>query len=318
MKTLFEANELGSFVRVEHTPEFVAAFDVIYKLQTDILYNHSPIYPFSYLNKGRLKLFLNEDFGPENGYIPVVKKNEETASYFIHAPSAEVSKILETVKKLDKLSKQPVKICDVTEGYAYWFLEQTTGWEKRKTSDDVIQDAEALATLKGRRFSSLRNTLKHVREDLRPLNAPIRPYNYKDSIRVFEDWKEKQGKKYFRVTIGRDIRLIEEYYDKLDFENFFGYIHYVGPDENGQDKPVATSFGCRSAKDPEFGIDVTVKADIEYKGMADFAFVYLMTEMNRAGIKYVNDSGYYSPSIKLNKLKFAPIKTIPMFDLARK
>jgi len=309
---LFTALPVGlkNYVQITHTEEFVKIFNYLSSLQTDILYNHSRIYPFAYLNVGQYSLYLNKDFC-EDKIIPVVKHFGSKPQYTLYTPHASIDAILSAVYDLDKVSSVPVEITDVDKAYAENFLSQTVGWEKKKTSDDVIQQADKLTELKGRNFSSLRNTLKHVREDLRPLNVPLRPYNYQDALQVFNQWKETQGQRYFRVTIGRDLRLIEEYKDRTDFEDFFGFIHYIA------DKPVACSFGCTSAKDPSWGVDVTCKALPSYKGMGDFAFIYLMQALNTKGVKLVNDSGGQGNVLK-NKLKFGPLKTIPMYDLARK
>lgn len=322
---LFETYPVGlqDFMQVKNQDLFRTIFAFVYAVQSDVLYNHSAVFPFSYLNKGKMKLYINKDVcidttqqgkTSKTKIIPVVKQFEYTLEhkpiYFIHCPIASIEDILATVDQLDVLSSVPVLISDVTEAYASWFLANTDGWEKVKTSDDVIQDACAMASLKGRNYSSLRNTLKHVREDLKPVIFPLNRSTYKDAISVFYAWKDKQGKKYFRVTIGRDVRLIQEYFDKIDEQRFFSYVYYV----NG--KPEAVSFGCAAEK-PQWGVDITVKANTNCKGLADFAFVHLLTEMNKHGIVYVNDSGG-TGKVLLNKKKFRPIKTIPCYDLRRK
>ena len=317
---LFKTNPVGleDFVRVENTSEFVSVFKQLYASQDEVLYNHSPIFPFAYLNLGRLQLFINKDHN--RSIIPVVKKFDAKPSYEIHSPFCTVWELVEIIAKLDKVSSNPVIVTDLTKSEAEYWLRQLEGdtctkvtnekWKKVKTSDDIVQDAEALSKLAGRNYSSLRNTLKHVRNDLKPETKQLSPENKADALSVFNAWKEKQGKKYFRVTIGRDLRLIEEYADKLDFVDYFSYVHYV----NG--KPEACSFGCRSWKQKDFGIDITVKANVDCKGLGDYAFVHLMTEMNKQGIKLVNDSGG-TGNVKLNKQKFRPVYTIPMYNLVR-
>jgi len=314
MSSLFETQELKGFIRVTHTARFESIFQLLYSMQSDVLYAHSRIYPFAYLNVGRLKLFVNEDVNSHDTVkiIPVVKKFDSTPTFFLHAPVAEVEDILRVVDQLTPLSKQPVKICDVTTSYAEWFLSQAKGWHKVKTSDDIIQDAKVLSEIKGRTYSSLRNTLKHVREDLKPEIRVLSPDNYKDAIKVFEDWKESEhAKKFFRLTIGRDVRLIETFYDKIDCENYFAYIYYV------EGKPCACSFGTSAIGRIGWGQDITCKADTTKRGLADFAFIHLMQEMHKKGIQFVNDSGYYSPGVRKNKEKFAPVLLIQMFDLVK-
>lgn len=321
--SLFETHPVGlaDYVRVQNREPFISVFEWLYGSQEQSLYNHSPIFPFSYLNKGQMKLYLNKDFTAstnnkvKNKILPVVKQFEHTLEhkplYFLHCPIAEDSVILSAVEHLDELSSAPVVIADVTNHFALNFIERNPTWEKVKTSDDVIQHGEALAKLTGRNFSSLRNTIKHVKNDINPEVQPLNPRNANDAICVFERWKVTQGLKYFRVTIGRDIRLIEEYADKLDFYKFFGYVYYVN------NVPKAVSFGTRSYMHPEWGVDVTCKADTSCKGLADFAFIHLCSEMYKKGIKYVNDSGG-TGKVMLNKRKFNPLKTIPCFDLKRK
>ena len=319
---LFETNPVGlsNFVRVTNTEPFIEIFDYLYSIQSEVLYAHSKIYPFAYLNLGRMQLYLNKDFRQDK-IIPIVRKNEQRLledkiseqkpQYSLYTPHCGIDDILATLEHLQQFSSIPVDITDVTKAYADKFLSQVNGWEKTKTSDDVIQQAGLLAKLEGRNFSSLRNTLKHVRNDLKPETQALNSRNAQDAICVFERWKATQGLKYFRVTVGRDVRLIEEYADKMDFQDFFGYVHYIN------NVPKAVSFGCRSAQEPTWGVDVTCKADPASKGLADFAFVHLMTEMNKKGIVYVNDSGG-TGKVLLNKKKFHPLKSIPMYDLQRK
>lgn len=314
LKPLFGTKELGplpGYVRVERTEKFVWAFRQLYGVQSACLYNHSPIFPFSYLNRGKMKLFINEDW-EKSGIIPVVQKNFELPTFFIHCPMSSTDNILNVVQALDKLSVHPCTITDVTAEFASQWVQTIPGWAKIKTSEDVVQDATKIREVKGRDFSSIRNGLKHVRTDLHPWWEPLSIKNKSDALQVFNEWKEVQGKKYFRVTIGRDLRLIEEYYDSVDLKDYFSFVYYV------EDKPVAANFGCRSWYSPDWGIDVTVKANINYKGMGDFAFWHLISEMNQAGIKMVNDSGAASKNVKINKIKWKNPGFIQMFDLRRK
>ena len=320
---LFEANPVGlqNFVRIKNEEPFVSIFNHLSSIQSEVLYNHSRIYPFAYCDKGRMQLYLNKDFSKDK-IIPVVRKNEQRIledkvseqkpQYSLYTPHCGLDDIWTTLEQLDPLSSVPVEITDVTKDYADEFLGQVKGWEKIKTSDDIIQSAEHLAELKGRNFSSLRNTLKHVRNDLKPEIQALNSRNAQDAICVFNRWKEMSIKRYFRITIGRDTRLIETYCDKMDFENLFGYVYYINQ------VPSAVSFGARSTKDRIYGQDITCKALPTCRGLADFAFIHLMNEMFKKGILLVNDSGGNSKPILDNKRKFAPVCVIQMFDLRRK
>jgi hypothetical protein len=262
-----------------------------------------------------MRLYLNKDYA-DGHVIPVVRKHELTLehkpSFSIHCPDAELPFVLQTVEHLNKYSSGPVDIVDVTKAFADDFLLKNPGWIKVKTSDDVIQDAVKLSKLEGRNFSSLRNALKHIREDLKPEVQMLSIDNFEDALRVFHEWKDFNKTKYFRVTIGRDLRLIKEYYNKLDFVNLFGYVYYVN------NYPAGVSFGCRSFKDSKFGMDVTCKGlNFKFKGMGDFAFIHLMQEMHKQGIELVNDSGG-TGNVRKNKDKFHPLYTTPMFDLKQK
>lgn len=309
---LFETSPVGlqNYVRVKNEEPFITLFNDLACYQSEVLYNHSRIFPFAYLNKGRMQLYLNKDLN-ERKIIPVVRKHEQKPEYTIYSPYCDIQELLIEVVRLDPFSSEPVCITDVTRHFADKFLEQVKGWEKVKTSDDVIQQADLLAKLAGRNFSSLRNTMKHVRNDLKPETQALNARNANDAICVFERWKTLSAQKYFRITIGRDIRLVEEYCDKLDFENFFAYVHYIN------NVPSAVSFGTRSVKDRTWGQDITCKALPTCKGLADFAFIHLCTEMNKKGITLINDSGGQG-KVMLNKKKFSPLMTIPQYDLRRK
>jgi len=320
---LFETCPVGlqDYVRVKNEEPFISIFNHLASIQSEVLYNASRIYPFAYLNLGRMQLYLNKDFRQDK-IIPVIRKNEQRLledgvseqkpQYSLYTPHCRLDDILTTLEQLQPLSSIPVDITDVTKAYADEFLSQVSEWKKVETSKDIIQSAEKLSKLEGRNCSSLRNTMKHVRNDLKPEIQPLNARNAQDAVCVFQRWKVASAKKYFRITIGRDERLVSEYCDKMDFQNLFGYVYYIN------NLPAAVSFGCRSAKDPKFGIDVTVKALYStYKGLADFAFIHLMQEMYKHGIELINDSGG-NGAVKKNKDKFSPIGVIPMYDLQRK
>lgn len=308
---LFEVKDesfISDFKRVEHTEAFINQFKKIYSEADQALYNHSPIFPFSYLNKGRMELYLHLNLP-----IPLVKKFKNAPKYWIHNPGLDMKpdELYQVVKQIELETKASVDITDLTSIQVDFYLDlfHRDGYKKIKTSTDVVQDAAKLSNLTGRNFSSLRNSLKHVEKDLKPDIQKLGSSNYLDAIKVFKQWKEESQTKYFRITIGRDVRLIEEYYDKLDFERFFGYVYYVNS------LPSAVSFGCRSYYRDDWGQDITVKGLFnQAKGISDFAFIHLMQEMNKKGIIYVNDSGGEA-KVKLNKYKFHPIDTIQMFDL---
>ena len=311
---LFDAKPISpyeGFERVDiNNPSHQQFFKRLYKSQSDVLYNHSPIYPFAYLNVGTYRAFLPK----EGSLITLVAKNFTEPILSIHAPRSFAHNIWDVVQQFDSLSKQPIILTDLTEEDADIILanELFRNWKKVKTSMDVIQNTDKLTELNGRNFSSLRNTLRRVERDYKPDIVALCKDNYKDAIKVFENWKEKQGKKYFRVTVGRDIRLIEEYHDKIDFSTTYSYVYYISG------VPSGVSFGCRSYSRDDWGMDITVKADVDIRGLADFAFVNLMQRMNEDGIIHVNDSGYHSKGVKVNKFKFQPEGEIPMFNLVRK
>lgn len=310
------SSKIEGYKRVTYESRFVELFHSLLAEQSECLYNHHPLFPFCYLNTGKYKLYLNED-ATQDKIIPVVQKNGLTSSFEIYSPSALYEHILYAVEDFDKISSKPIKIRDVTKQYADCFLLMTKGWQKVRTSLDVMQDTKLITELAGRNFSSIRNTLRRVERDYQPKIELLCKSNMYDAIQVFKNWQQLQGKKYFRVTIGRDIRLIEEFcnnYDVLD-PNYFAYVYYVN------DKAEAVSFGVRSWYRDEYGIDVTCKANTALRGLGDFAFHHLITEMRKAGgINYVNDSGYNSKGNEISKKKWfggKEIKFVEMYDLVR-
>ena len=301
---------MDNFIRVSNTPKFIDVFNNLFSKQADVMYNHSLIHPFSYLNKGRLELYINKDYSDDK-IIPVVKKFKTTPSYMLYTPHANTEDILEVVNNLDKISKDPVYITDATEEYCTKFLSESPNWKKFRTSDDIIYDTKLVSEMRGKDFVKIRNKIK-VCGKLNPDVQVISTAKHRDdAIYIFRKWKDTQGLKYFRVTIGRDIRLLEEYYDKVDLKDIFGYIAYVDK------KPAGVVLGCRSNHAKDWGIEVTTKSLIDYNGMSDYIRQYFLSEMNKAGINYINDSGIYSPGIKKNKIKWKPDRFIKMYDLKR-
>ena len=187
---LFEANPVGlkEFVRVKNKEPFISIFNHLASIQSEVLYNHSRIFWSSYLNLGRYQLYLNKDFRQDK-IIPVVRKNEQRLledgiseqkpQYTLYTPHCGLDDIWATLELLDQLSSTPVEITDVTENYATKFLSEVSGWERVETSKDIVQSAEKLAKLEGRNYSSLRNTMKHVRNDLKP---EIQALNQRNAI----------------------------------------------------------------------------------------------------------------------------------------
>lgn len=305
---------LRGFEQVASTPEFKKLFQEFFALSKDCLYNQSPIYPFAYLNKGAYKLFVNESWRNtrQRKMIPIVQHNFTEPSYSLYQPMASLADIEEVNDQLSRISKDPVEIIDCTGEYADWMQNASNNtWKKEKTSDDVIQDAQIITSLPGRNFSSIRNTLRRVERDLKPNICRLDKYTMRDAQRVFEDWKELQGKKYFRVTVGRDLRLIEECAEWVDECDFFGYVYYV------DGYPSAANFGCRSWNSPEWGIDVTCKARVDCRGLSDFAYHHLVTQMYRQKIRWINDCGFAGAGDKISKGKWQPQKFIPNFKLVR-
>lgn len=310
---IFKPKNSEKFVRVD-PKKHVTIFKELLQNQSETLYNHSPIFPFAYLNTGNRTLFLNSDYSP-NKIIPLAQKNKTTPTFELFTPFGDMKEILATI---DKASICIEAIRDVTKQYAQDFLKHWSGWDLIRTSRDVVQDCHLVTELNGRNFSSIRNTLRRVERDYKPDIKLLTTETCADAILVFKDWQQEQGKKYFRVTIGRDIRLIEEYCKALKDLwqiSYFAYVYYVAG------KAEAVSFGVRSWSNAEWGIDVTCKANVNIRGLSDFAFQHLITQLHLAGILYVNDSGWNSKGNEINKKKWWGGKEpqlIPMYDLRRK
>src|SRR5208282_6255852 len=126
---LFETCPVGlqDYVRVKNEEPFISIFNHLSSIQSEVLYNASRIFPFAYLNKGRMQLFLNKDFNNDK-IIPVVRKNEQRLledkiseqkpQYTLYNPHCNFVDLGEIVKMVDPLSSSSVEITDVTKDYA--------------------------------------------------------------------------------------------------------------------------------------------------------------------------------------------------------
>ena len=307
---LFEVDEfiISGYKRVQHTAEYIEVFRKLFCMQEDVLYNHSIVQPFSYLNKGRLSLFINADY-KSGEIIPIIQKFKNNPTFSLYCPRASDQRILETVEKLKEVSGKEVEIVDATDEWSQSFISNNPNWQRVETSKDVVYNTEKVHVLEGSGFSKIRNKIRRAEKCGLYIEEIRTEKHLGDAIQLFEHWKQTQGEKYFRVTVGRDKRLIEEYWDKVDGKNFFGYNAYIENECKG------VVFGNRSDLKPDWGIEVTTKADIHTPGASDYIRQYLLSRMYSEGIKFVNDSGFYGTGVKVNKTKWLPDRIIKMYKL---
>lgn len=318
-RTLFEIKKKEP----EQAPIFDALFPVelddidlfnerIYKqLPKPILYNHCFHYLYSYF--AGVKTLYKVPTG--SGIVAVAQKYKTKPRFYIHAPTCAYEHLLALYKILQKQSATPVRVIDLNQEQVDKIISnEPEKWKIIKDGKDVIFDLHKCIEMKGNGYKGIRNGINYFKKT----------FNYEvvdmdtakvadDAVQVIRDWQQKQGKKYFRVTVGRDVEIFKRFWSLVDNKTTFGLVIY--DKETG--KPIAATMGCVSPLDQEMGIELTTKVDIDYKGLTDFISLELFKRMYEAGVRYTNEAGIYSPGIKKNKEKWHPVDYYPMFQLER-
>ena len=282
----------------------------LYKRITgDILYNHCFEYLYSYFANVKAAFLVSSN--PEEIVI-ITRKNINVPKYSIHCPICSPERLIDIVQQLSKLSVSPIRIIDLNTDQKDALLKTSSNWKLYKMGDDQIFDLEKCVKLEGRMYKSIRNGIKYFEKTF---DFRVELMNTQkaadDACIVIHDWKQTQGKKYFRVTTGRDVEIFKRFWPIVDNVDNYGYVVY----DNALNKPIGATMACRSAKDREFGMELTTKVLPEYRGLTDYLSWIEFRDMLKNGIKYSNEAAIYSPGIRFNKEKWGPVKTFPMFDL---
>ena len=283
------------------------------KIPGQIMYNHCYHYLYSYFSKVKEAFYYDDG---EN-FLVVCKKFKTTPLYMIHAPnpnSCSYSKFMEIYQQLSEISSKPVMVIDMNEDQANWVAEgQPDMWDIQKDGIDSIFDLEKCVAMRGNPYKGIRNGINQFKRNKHTVVNMDTQQAADDAVKVIREWQKTQGKKYFRVTVGRDIEVFQRFWSVVDRVNTFGLVVY---DKEGE--PIGATMACRSAKNPEFGMEITTKVLPEYNGLTDYLSMLEFKQMLDAGIKFSNEAGYYSKGIKFNKEKWRPSDEYKMFKAVLK
>lgn len=279
------------------------------RIPGDILYNHCFEYLYSYFANVKAAYFTSLE---ENEMIVVTKKNKTEPKYSVHCPLGSAERLRSVFDQLSKLSKDPVRAIDLNDAQTTVLQKLLPGrWVLHKMGKDVIFDLTKCCALSGGDYKGIRNGInnftKNVQHSIKVMNTEK---TAQDACMVIQKWKETQGKKYFRVTTGRDVEVFKRFWPIVDNKNVFGYVVY-----NGENEPIGATLGCRSAKREDFGMEITTKVLPEYRGLTDYLSWVQFKDMRAQGILFTNEAGIYSPGIRFNKEKWHPVDYFQMFDL---
>lgn len=281
------------------------------KIPGDVLYNHCYHVFHSYYQGVKKGWYIDKD-----EFVAVGQKFTTAPQYYISAPMCSTAYLIHIIKELGKHG--PVKVVDLNAEQVKGIVgTNSDAWDVKKEPGDVIFDLKKCIEMKGNNYKGIRNGINRFKKDNPNYCVKELTSNKvaEDAVKVIDEWRETQGLKYFRVTVGRDKEIFRIFWPVVDNINTFGIVVY-----DGDGKPVGASLACRSKANPEYGMELTTKVlvDDKYRGLTDFTSDIIFRKMHNVGILYSNEAGIYGKGTKFNKEKWHPIGNFTNYSLVYK
>lgn len=309
-KVLETTPELPGYHKVIHDSEHEHIFDELWeRIGEELLFDHSIISPFAYFNEGQMELFINDDWKETEDIVPVVKKFKNTPRYMLYCPAAGIERIYEMLNYLNGMSAKPAQIIAVNKNQAELY-RQDGRFKVSKTGKDYVDNIVVQSQLKGGEYKRLRN---HISKAERTIIGEmgghyerLSPENVHLAVALFKEWNETQGKKYLRGAVGRDIRLVEHYADRMTDDIVCELVIVDG-------KAVSCIFSCIFKHDPTQSVAVTAKSLTAYNNVSYMNELHCKKILVEKGVVYENVAGVYGAGTKMSKGKWKPELTRDVF-----
>lgn len=311
-KVLETTPELTGYHKIVHDGEHENIFNKVWqRMGEDLLFDHSVISPFAYFNAGQLELFVNDDWATTGDIIPVVKKFKNTPRYMLYCPVGNMDRIYETMKYLDSISAKPAQIIAVNTEFAELY-RQDGRFKVSKSGKDYVDNIVVQSQLKGGEYKRLRNHIsKAERTILGEMGGHyerLSPKNVHLAVALFKEWNETQGKKYLRGAVGRDIRLVEHYANRMTDDIVCELVIVDG-------KAVSCIFSCIFKHDPTQSVAVMAKSLTAYDNASYMNELHCKKLLVEKGVVHENVAGVYGAGTKMSKGKWKPEFTRDVFTV---
>lgn len=311
-KVLETTPELPGYHKIIHDKEHEELFDALWAwMGEELLFDHSIISPFAYFNEGQMELFINDDWKETDEIIPVVKKFKNTPRYMLYSPVGDMDRIFEMLNYLNGISAKPAQIIAVNKNFAELY-RQDSRFKVSKTGKDYVDNIVIQSQLKGGEYKRLRN---HISKAERTIIGEmgghyerLSPKNVHLAVALFKEWNETQGKKYLRGAVGRDIRLVEHYADRMTDDIVCELVIVDG-------KAVSCIFSCIFKHDSTQSVAVMAKSLTAYDNASYMNELHCKKILVEKGVIHENVAGVYGAGTKMSKGKWKPEFTRDVFTV---
>ena len=311
-KVLETTPELPGYHKIVHDGEHENIFNKLWeKMGEELLFDHSTISPFAYFNEGQMELFINDDWADTGEIVPIVKKFKNTPRYMLYSPVGSMFRIFETMKYLDSISAKPAQIIAVNKNFAELY-RQDGRFRVSKSGKDYVDNIVVQSQLRGGEYKRLRNHIsKAERTILGEMGGHyerLSPTNVHLAVELFKEWNATQGKKYLRGAVGRDIRLVEHYANRMTDDIVCELVIVDG-------KAVSCIFSCIFKHDPTQSVAVMAKSLTAYDNASYMNELHCKKILVEKGVVHENVAGVYGAGTKLSKGKWKPEFTRDVFTV---
>lgn len=311
-KVLETTPELPGYHKVVHDGEHERIFNELWeRMGEELLFDHSVISPFAYFNEGQMELFINDDWADTEDIVPVVKKFKNTPRYMLYSPAASPERVYQMLKYLDGISAKPAQIIAVNKDFAEMY-RQDPRYKVSKSGKDYVDNIVVQSQLKGGEYKRLRN---HISKAERTIIGEmgghyerLSPKNVHLAVALFKEWNATQGKKYLRGAVGRDIRLVEHYANRMTDDIVCEMVIVDG-------KAVSCIFSCIFKHDPTQSVAVMAKSLTAYDNASYMNELHCKKILVEKGVVHENVAGVYGAGTKMSKGKWKPEFTRDVFTV---
>lgn len=314
-KSFVTTPELSGYHKVVHDGEHETIFNEVWKrMGEELLFDHSIISPFAYFNEGQMELFVNDDWATTGDIIPVVKKFKNTPRYMLYSPIGSLDRIYQMLEYVNGMSAKPAQIIAVNKDFAELY-KQDGRFAVSKAGKDYVDNIVTQTEMKGGEYKRLRNQIRKAEKtilgEMGGHYERLSPKNVHLAVALFKEWNETQGKKYLRGAVGRDIRLVEHYANRMTDDIVCELVIVDG-------KAVSCIFSCIFKHDPTQSVAVMAKSLTAYTNASYMNELHCKKILVEKGVVHENVAGVYGAGTKMSKGKWKPELTRDVFAVSLK
>ncbi len=284
-----------------------------FKKQEKQLYEYCWLHMVLYNSFDKKILYTNND-----NFRSYIFFEEETKKLIFFAPIIKNSQkfFLEILHLKDSIDIE-ITLQSITNDYIQLIESNSQNipfFVIPRSLNEVIYSTEILTKLEGKDFSKFRNIknkfIKSKSLEVRELNN----LTINDCITILDSWQMYQGIRYEKNKYEKENFLLSNI-AKLNINNIYGKIFYFNK------IPLSYAVYTKSTFHRDTAIMYLLKginrpSDGGVHGITDMTYLYMMEELYKQKILYVNDGdlGQEEGTI-LHKLRFKPIKRYNYYDL---